>query len=95
MALCRLVKPCTFDPDQILERLDWPSRRQRRRSDGFLHLVLDVAPILLLAIAVAGYFFGAEAAQGEIIAVLLWIYYSAQIFFFGAEFTRQYALAAE
>jgi membrane protein len=23
---------------------------------------------------------------------MLWIYYSAQIFFFGAEFTRQYAL---
>jgi uncharacterized BrkB/YihY/UPF0761 family membrane protein len=25
-------------------------------------------------------------------ALLLWVYYSAQIFFFGAEFTRQYAL---
>ena len=29
---------------------------------------------------------------GSIIALLLWVYYSAQIFFFGAEFTRQYAL---
>lgn len=31
-------------------------------------------------------------AAGSIVAVMLWIYYSAQIFFFGAEFTRQYAL---
>lgn len=30
---------------------------------------------------------------GSLIAVLLWVYYSAQIFFLGAEFTRQYALA--
>jgi membrane protein len=26
------------------------------------------------------------------VALLLWVYYSAQIFFLGAEFTRQYAL---
>jgi membrane protein len=31
-------------------------------------------------------------AAGSIIALLLWVYYSAQIFFFGAEFTRQYTL---
>jgi membrane protein len=30
-------------------------------------------------------------AAGSLIAVLLWVYYSAQIFFLGAEFTRQYA----
>ncbi len=30
-------------------------------------------------------------AAGSLIALLLWVYYSAQIFFFGAEFTRQYA----
>ena len=29
---------------------------------------------------------------GSLVALLLWVYYSAQIFFFGAEFTRQYAL---
>ena len=29
---------------------------------------------------------------GSLIALLLWVYYSAQIFFLGAEFTRQYAL---
>ena len=31
-------------------------------------------------------------AAGSIVALLLWVYYSAQIFFFGAEFTRQYAV---
>ena len=31
-------------------------------------------------------------AAGSIVALLLWVYYSAQIFFLGAEFTRQYAL---
>jgi membrane protein len=31
-------------------------------------------------------------AAGSMIALLLWVYYSAQIFFLGAEFTRQYAL---
>lgn len=31
-------------------------------------------------------------AAGSVIALLLWVYYSAQIFFLGAEFTRQYAI---
>ncbi|WLI90455.1 YihY/virulence factor BrkB family protein [Massilia sp. R2A-15] len=30
-------------------------------------------------------------AAGSTIAILLWVYYSAQIFFLGAEFARQYA----
>ncbi|ARP79905.1 hypothetical protein CAL12_03080 [Bordetella genomosp. 8] len=34
----------------------------------------------------------AYGAAGSVVALLLWIYYSAQIFFFGAIFTRQYAL---
>ncbi|OZI55738.1 hypothetical protein CAL27_24130 [Bordetella genomosp. 1] len=37
----------------------------------------------------------AYGAAGSLIALLLWIYYSAQIFFFGAVFTRQYSLRAE
>ena len=32
-------------------------------------------------------------AAGSLIALLLWVYYSAQIFFLGAEFTKQYAMA--
>ena len=31
-------------------------------------------------------------AAGSVVALLLWLYYSAQVFFLGAEFTRQYAL---
>ncbi len=31
-------------------------------------------------------------AAGSMIALLLWVYYSAQVFFLGAEFARQYAL---
>ncbi len=31
-------------------------------------------------------------AAGSVIALLLWVYYSAQIFFLGVEFTRQYSL---
>jgi membrane protein len=31
-------------------------------------------------------------AAGSLIALLLWVFYSAQIFFLGAEFTKQYAL---
>lgn len=30
-------------------------------------------------------------AAGSIVALVVWVYYSAQIFFFGAEFTRVYA----
>jgi len=32
-------------------------------------------------------------AAGSLVAVVVWIYYSAQIFFFGAEFTHVYAEA--
>jgi membrane protein len=34
-------------------------------------------------------------AAGSLVAVVVWIYYSAQIFFFGAEFTHQYAEAKQ
>jgi len=30
-------------------------------------------------------------AAGSVVALMLWIYYSAQIFFLGAEFTKLYA----
>lgn len=36
---------------------------------------------------------GEYGAAGSVVAVLFWVFYSSQIFFFGAEFTR--ALAAE
>jgi membrane protein len=33
----------------------------------------------------------AYGAAGSVIVVIVWVYYSAQIFFFGAEFTRAYS----
>ncbi|HTB27980.1 MAG TPA: YhjD/YihY/BrkB family envelope integrity protein, partial [Steroidobacteraceae bacterium] len=36
-------------------------------------------------------FSGAYGAAGSLIVLLLWIYYSAQIFLLGAEFTRVFA----
>jgi membrane protein len=33
----------------------------------------------------------AYGAAGSVLVVLLWVYYSAQVFFFGAEFTKVYA----
>ena len=33
----------------------------------------------------------AYGAAGSLVAVIVWVYYSAQIFFFGAEFTRVHA----
>jgi membrane protein len=33
----------------------------------------------------------AYGAAGSLIIVLVWVYYSAQVFFFGAEFTKVYA----
>jgi membrane protein len=33
----------------------------------------------------------AYGAAGSLVIVLLWVYYSAQILFFGAQFTRLYA----
>ena len=36
-------------------------------------------------------FASAYGAAGSLIIVLVWVFYSAQIFFFGAEFTRAFA----
>jgi membrane protein len=35
----------------------------------------------------------AYGAAGSLVAMVIWVYYSAQIFFFGAEFTHVYSLA--
>ncbi len=56
---------------------------------GLFSLGKYVIGLYLSTSAVASSF----GAAGSIVALLLWVYYSAQIFFFGAEFTRQYALA--
>ena len=59
---------------------------------------LGTAALFDLGKYLIGYYLGSVGvattygAAGSLIALLLWVYYSAQIFFFGAEFTRQYAL---
>ena len=46
-----------------------------------------------------GYYLGSSnvvsgfGVAGSLVALMLWVYYSAQIFFFGAVFTRRYALS--
>jgi len=51
------------------------------------YAMFSIAPVLLIVTFVAGTVFGAAAA---LVVVLLWVYYSAQIFLFGAEFTWVY-----
>ncbi len=59
---------------------------------------LFTAALFSLGKYVIGLYLGSSAiassfgAAGSVVALLLWIYYSAQIFFLGAEFTRLYAL---
>jgi membrane protein len=56
------------------------------------------AVLFVLGKYVLGFYFGRSAiassygAAGSLIIVLVWVYYSAQIMLFGAEFTHVYAL---
>lgn len=59
---------------------------------------LGTAALFTLGKHLIGVYIGHSAladsygAASAMVALLLWVYYSTQIFFFGAEFTRQYAL---
>ncbi len=59
---------------------------------------LGTAAMFTLGKALIGLYIGNSGvansfgAAGSLIVLLLWVYYSAQIFFLGAEFARQYAL---
>ena len=55
---------------------------------AFLFTIGKLALGLYLGIASVGSAYG---AAGSLVAVIVWVYYSAQIFFFGAEFTHVYA----
>ena len=50
-------------------------------------VVLD-AGALIAKTSVASSF----GAAGTVVVIIAWVYYSSLIFFFGAEFTREYAL---
>ena len=58
---------------------------------------LIAAVLFMLGKSVLGFYLGRSAiasaygAAGSLIIILVWVFYSAQIFFFGAEFTHVYA----
>jgi membrane protein len=59
---------------------------------SLLTAVLFMAGKVLIGLYLGhGNFAGAYGAAGSIVALVTWMYYSAQIFFFGALFTHEYA----
>ena len=67
--------------------------------EGSSDRTLFTALLFTLGKSVLGYYLGRATpgfsfgAAGSLVMMVIWIYYSAQIFFFGAEFTHVYALA--
>ena len=70
------------------DRAPWREIRRGAAVTAFLFVLGKFALGLYLGKAAVGSAFG---AAGSIIVVLLWSYWSAQIFFFGLEFTHVYA----
>ncbi len=67
-------------------------RLARRRYRLRLHGLLFMAGKTVLAIYFATVGVGSTyGAAGSLVALIIWVYYSAQIFFFGAIFTHEYA----
>ena len=59
---------------------------------GFLTaLLFNLGKFLLGFYLGRGSVTSAYGAAGSLVVILLWVYYSAQILFFGAQFTRIYA----
>jgi membrane protein len=58
---------------------------------GFTSLLFNAGKILIGAYIGKSGFASAFGAAGSLVALLLWLYYSAQIFLLGAEFTWVYA----
>ena len=74
-----------------------PSRRVPWR-DVFLGALLT-AVLFAVGKYLIGLYIGKSAvasrfgAAGTLVVVIVWVYYSAQIFFFGAEFTKAYSMS--
>ena len=68
--------------------ISWKNVRVGAIGTALLFTIGKLLLGLYLARASVGSGYG---AAGSLVAVIVWIYYSAQIFFFGAEFTRVYA----
>lgn len=73
-------------------RVTWRNVRVGAAVTAFLFVIGKFALGLYLGKAAVGSAFG---AAGSIVVVLLWSYWSAQLFFFGLEFTHVYAQERE
>jgi membrane protein len=69
-------------------RIDWRDVIIGATATAILFSIGRALLALYLRTAGIGSAYG---AAGSLVALVVWIYYSAQIFFFGAEFTRAYA----
>lgn len=76
----------------------WLPERAVAWRDAFVGAGVSAALFTLGKVLIGLYMGNTQAASGfgtagSLVALLLWVYYSAQIFFLGAEFTRAYATA--
>jgi uncharacterized BrkB/YihY/UPF0761 family membrane protein len=83
-------------PVELLKQtyVDWSNRQGPRLGAALAYYaVFSLAPTLVICLAIAGLAFGASPyrAAGSVVILLIWLYYSAQILYFGAEFTQVYA----
>jgi len=70
-------------------RVEWRDVWAGAAATSVLFWIGKLAISLYIAKAAVGSTFG---AAGAIVVLIAWVYYTAQVFFLGAEFTRQYAL---
>jgi len=71
-------------------KIDWRDVWVGAALTSFLFWIGKFLIGLYVAKAAPGSAFG---AAGTVVVVIVWVYYSAQIFFLGAELTREYAKA--
>jgi membrane protein len=57
----------------------------------FTALLFTLGKFLLGVYLVAAHFADSYGAAGSLVVFLVWVYYSAQVLYFGAEFTRSYS----
>ncbi|MEO7144205.1 MAG: YihY/virulence factor BrkB family protein [Bryobacteraceae bacterium] len=75
-----------FVPDRVLP---W---RDIIIGAGATGLMFEIGKIVLGLYFVWAGVGSAYGAAGSLVAIIIWVYYSAQIFLFGAEFTRVYSM---
>ena len=85
MITCLFALMFKYVPDA---KVDWRDTWTGATATAFLFTIGKVLLGFYLGIASVGSAYG---AAGSLVAVIVWVYYSAQIFLFGAEFTFVYA----